>query len=107
VNIDHAAVDLVLRADPEDFIEQWLAEMSLSGSSATTARNDAKELLTALRTASGHGAIGAAFQDPVWEPVRRILSALSQSRAAQGATAGETSQFVLSLKKPLFSGLQR
>jgi rsbT co-antagonist protein RsbR len=34
-----------------------------------------------------------------------VLHGISKSRAARGATAGETSRFVLSLKKPLFSRL--
>jgi rsbT co-antagonist protein RsbR len=32
---------------------------------------------------------------------------ISRDRAAKGSTAGETSHFILSLKKPLFSGLQQ
>jgi rsbT co-antagonist protein RsbR len=36
-----------------------------------------------------------------------VLAELSQSRAAQGASAGETSYFVLAIKKPLFAGLRK
>ena len=35
-----------------------------------------------------------------------VLAALSQSRAAQGSSAGDTSHFVMAMKKPLFFGLQ-
>ncbi len=36
-----------------------------------------------------------------------VLESLSRSRAARGQSAGDTSLFVLALKKPLFDGLQR
>lgn len=36
-----------------------------------------------------------------------MLSSLSRSRAAQGQSAGETSVFVLALKKPLLNALQQ
>ena len=107
VTIDNAAVDFVLRADPEVFIEQWLAGMAASGTLPATARHDARELLAALCTAIARNADGSRLDEIAWDPVRSVLADLSRSRAAQGATAGDTSLFVLSLKKPLFIGLQR
>jgi rsbT co-antagonist protein RsbR len=46
------------------------------------------------------------FDDAAWGRTRAVLAELSQSRAAQGASAGETSYFVLAIKKPLFAGLR-
>ena len=107
MTIDNAAVDFVLRAGPEDFIEQWLAEMATSSTPPASARNDAQVLLAALCAAAAKDADFSRLDGFAWDPVRTVLASLSQSRAAQGATAGDTSLFVLSLKKPLFTGLQR
>jgi rsbT co-antagonist protein RsbR len=109
---ENTAFDNVLKASPEDFLRSWLAEVtqtggsSGSGSSATT-QHDARELLSALSEAIGADADLTRFDDAPWARTRSVLAALSQSRAAQGASAGETSYFVMALKKPLFGGLQR
>ena len=107
---ENAAFDTVLRADPEDFVKLWTAELSSSaagaGASASTVQNDARELLTALQEAVSADADLSRFEESSWRPIRSILAALSQSRAAQGTSAGDTSHFVLSIKKPLFAGLQ-
>ena len=112
---ENAAFDTVLRADPEDFVKLWTAELSSSaagagagaGASASTVQNDARELLTALQEAVSADADLRQFEESSWKPIRSILAALSQSRAAQGTSAGDTSHFVLSIKKPLFAGLQQ
>jgi rsbT co-antagonist protein RsbR len=39
--------------------------------------------------------------------VRGVLEDVSRSGVAQGSSAGNTSMFVLALKRPLFSALQR
>lgn len=68
-------------------------------------RDQAREFLTALGDAARTGDIdrpdGAA-----WEPVRNLLTRLSESRAAQGFTATETAMFVFSLKQPLFTRIR-
>lgn len=108
---ENAAFDTVLRADPEDFVKLWTAELSSSaagtGASASTVQNDARELLTALQEAVSADADLRRFEESSWRHIRSILAALSQSRAAQGTSAGDTSHFVLSIKKPLFAGLQQ
>jgi rsbT co-antagonist protein RsbR len=108
---DNVVFDQVLKADPEEFIKDWLAEVSVSGSSlgssTATNRNDALELLDALRAAIAADADLGRLDDAPWEKTRSVLTALSQSRAAQGATAGDTSQFVMAFKRPLFTGLQK
>ncbi len=42
-----------------------------------------------------------------WAPVREILQDISASRARQGFTPSETASFVLSLKHPLFTTIQK
>ena len=108
---ENAVFDQVLKASPEEFIKDWIAEVSASGSSlganVATVQNDAREMLEALRSAIAADADLARLDDAPWAKTRSVLTALSQSRAAQGASAGDTSQFVMALKRPLFVGLQK
>ena len=103
---ENAVFDRILKTSPEDFIRAWLNEASASGASST-APNDARELYVALQAGVAADADLSRFEDSGWAKARSALAALSQSRAAQGASAGDTSQFVLSLKKPLFAGVQQ
>ena len=108
---ENAVFDQVLKTSPDEFVKDWVAEVSASGgslgSSAATIQNDARELLDALRAAIAADADLGRLDDAPWARTRTVLSALSQSRAAQGATAGDTSQFIMALKRPLFVGLSR
>jgi rsbT co-antagonist protein RsbR len=108
---ENAVFDQVLKASPEEFIKDWVAEVTASGSSsgsnASTIANDARELLGALQSAIAADADLGRLDDAPWARTREVLTALSQSRAAQGATAGDTSQFVMAVKRPLFAGLQK
>jgi rsbT co-antagonist protein RsbR len=105
---ENAAFDQVLKAAPEEFLKSWLEEATGNGGAgSSTSQHDARELLGALQDAIGADADMNRFDDAGWARVRSVLAALSQSRAAQGASAGETSAFVLALKKPLFAGLQK
>ena len=106
MNSHNAAFDLVLRASPEDFIKQWLAEAPTAVAGTKTAANDARELLKRLLEAVAADADATRFEDAPWAEVRTTLGALSAARAAQGASAGDTSHFVMSIKRPLFIGLQ-
>ena len=106
---ENALFDDVLKAAPEDFLKSWLSEAEQSGESASmakTATHDARELMSSLQEALRADADLTRFDDAAWGRTRAVLSELSQSRAAQGASAGDTSHFVLAIKKPLFAGLQ-
>ena len=86
---------------------QELAETgSKNQSSAPAARTEASDLLTAVTAAIGSGAEPSQFELPIWSSTREILETISSSRAAQGASSAETSQFVLALKRPLFGQVQ-
>jgi rsbT co-antagonist protein RsbR len=76
-------------------------------SSKRALANDATELLQAIRKGLEQGASAADFDAPGWAAAREALEALSRSRVSQGQTAGDTSAFVLAMKRPLFAGLQR
>ncbi len=108
---ENSAFDSVLRASPDLFLQSWLAEAASSGSSqharSSVASQDAKELYEAFTNAVASGVNLERFDDTGWDKVREVLAALSRSRAAQGADAGDTSRFVMAIKKPLFAGLQR
>lgn len=106
MNQENTAFDAVLRASPQTFVKEWLAESGLAGSGGGTALKDAQELLTALQSAIAAGADLSRFEGSAWDAPKSVLAALSQSRAAQGASAGDTSHFVMAIKRPLFAGLQ-
>ena len=92
------------------FLAAWLAETftdAKAGLTSSSAKEEAQWLLEAFRQGLRAGGEPAQFDGATaWTELRNALSRLSASRAAQGATAGETSHFVLSMKRPLFSGLQ-
>jgi rsbT co-antagonist protein RsbR len=60
------------------------------------------ELRRSATTTTSDDITGAA-----WAPVRELLNSISRARALQGYSPAETATFVLSLKQPLFSLLQR
>jgi len=110
---DNIAIDEILTAQQDEVLQDWLAELTASGRASggaisTTSRAEALELLGSLR--DGIRAAGNAdrFDDAlVWDRARGVLETLSRTWAAKGSSAGDTSQFVLSLKKPLFARLQQ
>ena len=104
---ENAVFDQVLKASPEEFIKSWLADVASAGVGGSTSSNDARELFAAMQSAVAADADLARLDDAPWARTRSVLAALSQSRAAQGASAGDTSQFVMSIKKPLFAGIQK
>ena len=89
-------------------IQDWIAEAkSHNASLPKTATADAAEMATALAQALQAGASLDGFTDAKWAPLQQLLANLSRSGAAQGQTAGETSVFVLALKKPILAALQK
>jgi rsbT co-antagonist protein RsbR len=106
---ENALFDDVLRVAPEEFLKAWLAEAAHSSDSSPTTKtalHDAREILDSIQEALRADADLTRFDEAAWGRTRSVLSELSQSRAAQGASAGETSYFVLAIKKPLFAGLR-
>jgi rsbT co-antagonist protein RsbR len=57
-----------------------------------------------VRALDGGGAADPHSQ--AWAPVKELLTRISQSRATQGFSPGETATFVLSLKQPIFTQLR-
>jgi rsbT co-antagonist protein RsbR len=109
---EYVAITEVL-ADPKAVVREWLVEVSgATGSNRASNSTDAivaeaGEIARAVHDGlRAKGDVGA-FEGGAWERLRGVLESLSRSRAAQGATAGETSWFLLSFKRPLFARLQQ
>jgi rsbT co-antagonist protein RsbR len=97
----------IIAADTESITREWLAEVSSSttgGRPATAA--DVQSLVTGLLRGIRAGGDPNRLDQPAWDDLRHALETLSSSRAAQGASAGDTSQLILALKRPLFARLQ-
>jgi rsbT co-antagonist protein RsbR len=108
MNPDNAALLEALRAAPAEFTRSWLDEAAVSGTSGSNQwAADAAGFLTAFESAVAADADLADPNATAWDTTRGVLEALSRSRAAQGASAGQTSYFVLALKRPLFVAMQR
>ena len=110
---DNSAIDEILTANHDEVLQEWLAALTSTGRPSGSAqgaasRTEALELLGALRDGIRADGSAARFEDGApWERARSVLETLSRTRAAKGSNASETSQFVLSLKKPLFARLQQ
>ncbi|WP_326542454.1 STAS domain-containing protein [Pseudorhodoferax sp.] len=101
---DQALID-VLRDERAAVLKAWTT--ATHGAHASVAnRDEADELLGALQQGLQSQAPDD-LQAEGWAGARRLLEALSASRAAQGQAAGDTSAFVLALKLPIFTALQQ
>lgn len=101
-------LDTVQNDTKSTLISAWIEEANASNASLPrSAASDAAEIVAVLTTALRNGASMESFTDPQWAPLQQVLADLSRSGAAQGQTAGETSLFVLALKKPLLDVLRR
>ncbi|MET0334114.1 MAG: STAS domain-containing protein [Rhizobacter sp.] len=105
---ENTAIAQLLKANGPQVLQEWLSEVKASGSGAhsATAEADAHQLLKAFQAGAEADGDLSRLDDQAWNGVRDLLANLSRNRAAQGASAAETSHFVLSFKRPLFSGLQ-
>lgn len=104
----NSAIALIVQSAQEQVLSEWLTEAGLgvSRGSEQGRMADAKKVLGAfLDGILAHGE-PEHFEDQAWDNLRLVLGDLSAAKAAQGASAGETSLFVLSMKKPFFSRLQ-
>lgn len=103
------AVERLLTDDRDRVLAEWQAELLAAGGNRglQSEVRESGELLSAIVSSVRANGNTENFDEAPWAAVRDYLSALSRSRAAQGSTAADTSRFVLALKRPVFSGLQR
>lgn len=98
-----------LAKDTAAFKAAWISEISTSrsaGASSSTGRAEVDAVFKALQSALLAEPDLEQFDSPPFEALRSALADLSKARATQGFSAGETSQFVMAIKRPLFSGLR-
>jgi rsbT co-antagonist protein RsbR len=103
MSASNSAVAQLLRNGRDAFLRDWMAEARVADAQHTA---EGRGLLEAIAQGLADGGESTDFTAAAWEPLRQLLGDLSASRAAQGEPAGDTSRFVLALKKPVFSGLQ-
>ncbi|MBG9387059.1 STAS domain-containing protein [Caenimonas aquaedulcis] len=103
------AILSLIGKDESQIAAAWLQESGASSTEAgrRTMQGEINDLLSALVTGLKAGGDATSFQSPAWAPLREALTALSRSRVAQGQSAGDTSGFVLAVKRALFSAMQR
>ncbi|MES2183168.1 MAG: STAS domain-containing protein [Pseudomonadota bacterium] len=106
MNKQSTAIESLLSADLDKFVAAWLAAARTqhgAGKAAEEARALVATVLEGIR-ADGEP---AQFADAAWAGLRKVLANVSATRAAQGATAGDTSMFVLAMKQPLFQAMRQ
>jgi rsbT co-antagonist protein RsbR len=105
---ENQAVAAALTEEEKAIVEGWVAEVPGADPAARREMlREATEITRLLRSALQAGADPDMADTAAWNGVTQALDALSRSRAAQGQSAGDTSAFVLALKRPLFTALQR
>jgi len=95
----------LLQRESSEIVDGWVSAaggVNASPKVRAEAVNILATLLPAIQSETRHdsGSNG-------WQPVKSALEQLSASRAAQGTSAGSTSAFVLALKQPVFTALQK
>ncbi|KWT72182.1 MULTISPECIES: STAS domain-containing protein [unclassified Variovorax] len=104
---EHRTVLDVLVEEEPAIIESWLGEAKADPSTRPAMQVEAGAIIRGLKEALDAGGDAERFDGPAWESVRGTLADLSRSRAARGQSAGDTSAFVLALKKPMFASVQK
>lgn len=100
-------IQQALQQDIGSLVSAWADQARIGD--PTLARNadkEARAVLEAIIKAIDAGADPQRFDGEGWSAARQVLAELSRNRAAQGQRAGAISQFVLSLKRPLFELIQ-
>ena len=105
---DKGALLEALRGEGAALIQGWLSAARLDDPSVQrSAESEASAILSGFVSGLESGGDPVRLEGPAWQRLRDSLETLSGSRAAKGESAGDTSVFVLAMKKPLFEALQR
>lgn len=105
---DRGALLEALRGEGAALIQGWLSAARLDDPSVQrSAESEASAILSGFVSGLESGGDPVRLEGPAWQGLRDSLETLSGSRAAKGESAGDTSVFVLAMKKPLFEALQR
>ena len=101
----------ILRNADSTLQDEWIADLQAGGwgdggrYSETDWRNQASDFLKLLAAASQNGI--PDLDGSGGTALRNHLETLSRTMAMRGATSAQTATFVFSLKKPIFSQLQK
>ena len=108
---DKSPLVAVIRKYEAEILAEWITAQAAGGSRRDATldseqRNVSRDFLAAIVQAMREGSVGVTASGN-WTPVRELLGEFSARRANQGHSPAETATFVFSLKKPLFSRLQK
>lgn len=106
-----AVIAAVIAEHRDRILRDWLAEFTMSsrpaGVGGTGVVNaEGGELLDAIAAGLDAGGTAATFESEVWGDARGVVDRISETRAVRGASAKETSRYILALKRPLFVALR-
>ena len=101
----------IMREHEQDILAEWVARQKESLATRRDLMNESelqrqsRDFLSAFvkGTEGGIDDIHAAS----WRPALELLTRITESRAAQGFSPGETAMFVFSLKRPIFTQLRK
>jgi len=103
----NATVKTLLDAERAPFFAAWVAQAGTGGGKGNDRMaGEAHKLMEGLESGVRDGGDPARFEGEPWATLRDALSTFSASSAAQGISAGDTSRFVLAIKRPLFDGFR-
>ena len=101
----------IITRNEESIRNDWLDNMSKSVEradlmSGRELREQSHRLLSAI-VRGVQSDDSAQLQGPGWDEAKAMLQEISASRAHQGFTPSDTSNFVLSLKQPIFNAVRK
>ena len=103
-----ASLAELLSGSRDSLLNQWVEEgYEGKGVSSAARKENARATLAALERGIADGGAPDRFDTSGWQPLREALTDGTATDAAQGRSAGDTSRFILALKRPLFLGLQQ
>ena len=108
MNSQNETITALLDAERAPFFATWVAQAGTGTGKGGGDRMaaEAHKLMEGLESGIRAGGDPARFEGDAWATLRDGLSAFSASSAAQGISAGDTSRFVLAIKRPLFDGFR-
>jgi rsbT co-antagonist protein RsbR len=102
----------ILQKHERELLDDWIQEQITSTSrqrqlmKEPELRDQCGRFLGLLRQTTQENEI-QEVSGPEWQPMRKLLDGISQSRGLQGFSTSETARFIFSLKKPLFARLRK
>jgi rsbT co-antagonist protein RsbR len=99
----------ILRKQQQTILSEWVADLKAAFGRKlipdAELQQQCSSFLHELQTGLSRG--GSGIDGPAWAEMKELLSSISRSRSQAGHSPSETATFVFSLKKPLFSRVQR